>query len=194
MPIECVAGREVMSVVDALVLGILAIGLALGCVRGFLAQFIGVAGLFGGLYAAASYHEALRRAALDPYFDTGHNGEIAFIAIIVVTVLFAASCGWAARKVFDKLELGAYDRLMGGLFGAAKAGLICAGILLTVVYFSPDGGQVEASIGRSKAGPMLWGAMDSVAGALPRAYRSDVQKFLHAHTPPEKPVRSRSEE
>lgn len=169
-----------MSVIDALVLGILAIGLALGCVRGFVSQFTGIAGLFGGLYAAATYHDGLRQA-LDRHVSTGHNGEIAFGLILVLTVLFAAFCGWLAKKVFDKLDLGAYDRLMGGFFGAVKAGLICAGVLLAIVYFAPDGGQVEASISRSKAGPMLWGAMDSVAGALPKQYRGNVKGFLESH-------------
>jgi membrane protein required for colicin V production len=179
-----------MSVIDALVLGILAIGLALGCVRGFVSQFTGVAGLFGGLYAATSYHESLRRAALDPYFATRHNGEIAFAVILVAAILAAAFLGWISRKTFDKLDLGAYDRLIGGAFGAAKAGLICAGILLTVVYFAPDGGQLERSIGSSRSAPMLWGAMDSVAGALPGAYRGDVQKFLRTNAPPPAPGRS----
>jgi membrane protein required for colicin V production len=169
-----------MSVIDAFVLGILAIGLALGCVRGFVSQFTGVAGLFGGLYLAASYHEAFRKV-LDRHIATGHNGEIAFGVILVFSVLVAAICGWTARKVFDKLELGAYDRLMGGFFGAAKAGLICAGVLLGVVYFAPDGGHLEASISRSKSGPMLWGAMDSVVGVLPPEYRGSAKGFLGAH-------------
>ncbi len=173
-------GQRGMSVIDALVLGILAIGLALGCVRGFVSQFTGIAGLFGGLYAAASYHDGLRKV-LDRHVSTGHNGEIAFGVILVLTVLVAAFCGWIAKKAFDKLDLGAYDRLMGGFFGAVKAGLICAGVLLTVVYFAPDGGQLEASISRSKSGPMLWGAMDSVAGALPKEYRGDVKGFLNSH-------------
>ena len=176
-----------MSVIDALILGILAIGLALGCVRGFVSQFTGIAGLFGGLYAAASYHDGLRKV-LDRHVSTGHNGEIAFGVILVLTVLFAAFCGWIAKKAFDKLDLGAYDRLMGGIFGAAKAGLICAGVLLGVVYFAPDGGQVEASIGHSKAGPMLWGAMDSVAGTLPQEYRGDVKGFLESHGLADKPA------
>jgi len=169
-----------MSVIDASVLGILAIGLALGCVRGFVSQFTGIAGLFGGLYAAASYHDALH-TALDRHISTGHNGEIAFGLILVLTIFLAAFCGWIAKRVFDKLDLGAYDRLIGGLFGAAKAGLICAGVLLAVVYFAPDGGQLEASISKSKAGPMLWGALDSVAGALPKEYRGSVKGFLNAH-------------
>jgi membrane protein required for colicin V production len=173
-----------MSVVDALVLGILAIGLALGCVRGFVSQFTGLAGLFGGLYAAATYHDGFRKTLLDPYLATKHNGEIAFALILVLAVLCAALCAWVARQLFEKLDLGAYDRLVGAVFGAAKAGLVCAGVLLTVVYFAPDGGQVEHSIGHSRAGPMLWGAMDSVAGALPQAYRGNVKEFLRSHALP----------
>jgi len=173
-----------MSVIDAFVLGILAVGLALGCVRGFVSQFTGVAGLFGGLYLAATYHDSFREA-LDRHIATGHNGEIAFGAILVFSILVAAFCGWIAKKSFDKLDLGAYDRLMGGFFGAAKAGLICAGILLAVVYFAPDGGQLEASISRSRSGPMLWGAMDSVVGVLPKEYRGTVKGFLHANSPKE---------
>ncbi|HEX5135986.1 MAG TPA: CvpA family protein [Planctomycetota bacterium] len=171
-----------MSVIDAFVLGILAVGLALGCVRGFVSQFTGVAGLFGGLYLSASYHDAFRRV-LDRHIATGHNGEIAFGVILVLSILVAAFVGWLAKKTFDKLDLGAYDRLMGGFFGAAKAGLICAGVLLAVVYFAPDGGQLEASISRSKSGPMLWGAMDSVVGVLPKEYRGSAQGFLHANSP-----------
>ena len=38
-----------MTVVDVLVLGTLSVGLILGLVRGFLAQFTGLAGLVGGL-------------------------------------------------------------------------------------------------------------------------------------------------
>jgi membrane protein required for colicin V production len=179
-----------MSVVDALVLGILAIGLALGCVRGFVSQFTGLAGLFGGLYAAATYHDGFRKTLLDPYLATKHNGEIAFATILVLAVLFAAFCGWVAKRVFEKLDLGAYDRIVGAVFGAAKAGLVCAGVLLTIVYFAPDGGQVEASIGHSKAGPMLWGAMDSVAGALPPAYRGNVKDFLRSHSLPPGEIRT----
>jgi membrane protein required for colicin V production len=172
-----------MSVIDALVLGIVAIGLALGCVRGFVSQFTGIAGLLGGLYAAASYHDGLRQV-LDRHIATGHNGEIAFGVILVLTVLLAAFWGWVAKRAFDKLDLGAYDRLMGGLFGAAKAGLICAAVLLGIVYFAPDGGQLEDSIRRSKAGPMLFGAMGSVAGVLPKEYRGSVQGFLDHHALP----------
>jgi len=173
-----------VSVVDTLVLVVLAIGLALGLVRGFVTQFTGVAGLFGGIYLAGHWYTPLRHAAIDPFVDTQHNGEIAFVFIVVMIVLSAAVVGWVVKKAFEKLDLGAYDRLMGGCFGILKAGLICAAILLAVVYFAPNGGRLEQSISSSKAGPMLWGAMDSVAGALPNPYRAGAQDFLHKNALP----------
>jgi membrane protein required for colicin V production len=172
-----------LTVVDVLVLGTLSIGLILGMVRGFLAQFIGLAGLAGGLLLAERYYPGLRRAALDPWLRSEHNGEIAFVAIVVLTVLVAAIVGWLIGKALDRLQLGAYDRLVGGAFGLLKAGLICAAVLLAVVYFSPDGGNIEKHIGSSKSAPMLWRAMTRVAGALPERYRGDVRGFLEENQP-----------
>ena len=174
-----------MSVVDILVLGTLTIGLVLGMVRGFISQFTGIAGLVGGLLLAEHYHEALRYAALDSWLRSDHNGAIAFVSIVVVTVLVTAVIGWLIRLAFEKLDLGSYDRLVGAAFGVVKAGLICAAILLTVVYFAPDGGGIEQRIGASKAAPMLWNAMDNVADALPERYRGDVRGFLDANRVPQ---------
>lgn len=172
-----------MTVVDVLVLGTLSIGLILGLVRGFLAQFTGLAGLVGGLLLAERYYPGLRRVALDPWLGSEHNGEIAFVSIVVFSVLVAAVIGWLIAMALDKLQLGAYDRIMGGAFGLLKSGLICAAVLLAVVYFSPDGGNIEKHIGSSKAAPMLWRAMTRVAGALPERYRGDVRGFLEKNQP-----------
>ena len=161
-----------MTVVDVLVLGTLGIGLILGMVRGFLAQFTGLAGLAGGLLLAERYYPGLRRAALDPWLRTDHNGAIAFVGIVVFTVLVAAVIGWLIGKALDKLQLGAYDRLMGGAFGLLKAGLISASVLLAVVYFSPDGGNIERHIGTSKSRAQKLQAIESHANPMALAYGS----------------------
>ncbi len=169
---------SVMSVVDTLVLGVLAIGLILGMVRGFVSQVTGLLGLVGGLFVAMRYNAPLRKAVLDPNFTWDHNGEVAFLSILIVCVFFVAAVGWAVRKVVDKLELGAYDRIMGAGFGIVKAGLITGGVMLGIVSFAPDEGGIEKAIGRSKAGPRLWSFMETVADVLPTKVRGDVQEFL----------------
>ena len=175
-----------MTVVDALVLGVLALGLALGLVRGFIPQVSGLIGLIGGLILAARYHVVLRETALDPNFPRfDHNGAIAFIFIVVFTVLIAAVIGWLVHKAVNKLQLGTYDRLLGAVFGVLKAGLIVAGILLGLIYFADGKGQLVSKIGDSKTAPMVWKAMDWVAVRLPDKVRPDVEEFLLDNRPPQ---------
>ena len=126
-----------MTVVDTLVFGVLAIGLILGLIRGLISQVTGLVGLMGGFYLAWRYHDGMRDAVIDPLFTTDHNDKIAFGVILLVSLLVTALFGWLLGLLFDKMSLGAYDRLMGGLFGIVKSGLICAGIMLTVVVLIP---------------------------------------------------------
>jgi len=176
-----------VSVVDGLVVGLLAVGLVLGIIRGFLTQVTGIAGLVVGIVLAGRYHEPLREHGIDRLFDSGHNAEIAFGLILVTTLFLASLVGLAVRKAVEKLELGAYDRLMGGLLGACKAGLIAGGVLLTLVTFAPDGGGIERAIGSSRAAPKLWQAMNGVAHVLPSSVRGHVEGFLRANPLPEPP-------
>lgn len=173
-----------MSVVDTLVLGTLAIGLVLGLLRGFVPQLTGIVGIVAGLFLAGQYHESLRTSLLDPSFQTDHNGEIAFISILVATVLFAWLIGWLLQRLIEKLQLGAYDHILGAGFGVVKAGLIVAAILLGIVYFAPDGGGIERSIGSSRTGPVIWRALDRAARLLPERARADVEAFLRENSLP----------
>jgi membrane protein required for colicin V production len=173
-----------MSVVDTLVLGTLAIGLVLGLLRGLVPQMTGVVGVLGGLLLAGRYHGPLRASLIDPLLGTSHNGEIAFVLIVVLCVVVTACFGWALGRMIEKLQLGAYDRLLGAAFGVAKAGLLCAGILLAVVYFAPNGGGIERSIGSSRAGPAIWEALDGAVRYLPEGVRGDVLGFLRKNALP----------
>jgi len=166
-----------MGVVDILVLGTVALGLAVGLFRGFLLQFTGLAAIIGGLFLADRYHGRLR-PIVDKLVTSDHNPAIAFVVIVLFTVLTVAGISRLCRGLIEKLELGAYDRLLGGAFGALKGAVICAGILLTLVTFAADGGSIENAIGASRAGPVLWSAMDRVAEILPDNVGQPVRGFL----------------
>ncbi len=174
-----------LSVVDALVLGTVLIGVVVGMMRGFLSQATGLLGLFGGLWLAARFHAPVRRAALDPWAVTNHNGEIAFVGILVLTVVGAAVAGVVARKAVAALNLDTYDRLAGGAFGMLKTGLLCGAILLGIVYIAPKEGGIEDAIGRSRVGPVLWKTMDTAATVLPGRVRKPTRRFLRNHALPE---------
>lgn len=174
-----------MSVVDLLVVGVLLVGFILGLVRGFLSQVIGLAGVVGGVYLAWRYAGTVQERVVNPVLSTDYNGSIAFVAILLLVVGVVGLLGWIARKIFAKLEIGAYDRLMGGLFGTLKAGLVCAGVLLGVVYFATDDGEIERAIGASRAGQQLWKAMDRAVDILPEPARGEMREFLDGNDLPE---------
>ena len=174
-----------MAVVDMLVVATLVVGVTLGSIRGFVPQVTGIFGLGGGLYLASRYHEPLKTALFDRQFTWSFNGEAAFITIIVVTVILAAIGGFLLRRLIDSLGLVTYDRIVGGAFGAAKASLLAAGILLGIVYFAPDGGGLERAIGSSRSGPVFWRALDRVTEYLPNEVAAPMDAFLDDNQLPE---------
>ena len=167
-----------MSVVDLLVIATFGVGVTLGVLRGFVPQVTGFFGIGGGLYLASRFHEPVREHLFDPYFQSGFNGEGAFVSLMVASVLLAALIGAGLRRLIASVGLAPYDRVLGGALGAAKAGLLSAAVLMGVVYFAPDGGGLERAIGSSRTGPMFWRAMDEVADELPGEVGGPMDRFL----------------
>lgn len=182
-----------MAVVDLLVLATLVVGVTLGSIRGFVPQVTGVFGLVGGLYLASRFHVPVRKAIFDPNFHWSFNGESAFIAIIVATVLLAALAGFLLRKWIEAMGLVTYDRIVGGAFGAAKAALLAAAVLLAVVYFAPDGGGIERAIGASRSGPVFWRALERAPRYLPAEMADPMEAFLDRNRLPAPPAARRPE-
>jgi len=174
-----------MAVVDLLILAAVVVGVTLGALRGFVPQVTGVFGLGGGLYLASRYHVLIREQLIDPRSEWAYNGEMAFIGIIVLSVILAATLGWALRKLLETAGLATYDRIMGGALGAAKAAGTACIVLLAIVYFAPDGGGLERAIGDSRSGPALWNAMDQAAESLPDDVGDRFEDFLDDHALPE---------
>jgi len=175
-----------MAVVDLLVVATVVVGVTLGALRGFVPQVTGIFGLGGGLYLASRFHEPVQKALFEPYFQWAFNGESAFIEIIIATVLLAALGGFLLRRLIESLGLATYDRIIGGAFGAAKAALLAAGILLGVVYFAPDGGGLEHAIGSSRSGPVFWRALDQATDYLPEEVADPMEAFLDHNPLPER--------
>ncbi|MHC4909287.1 MAG: CvpA family protein [Planctomycetota bacterium] len=180
-----------MTVVDGLVFGVLTIGLILGLMKGFLAQVAGIAGFVGGWLLAWRFHPVVEAQVIDRMLSTAYNDKIAFASILLGVLAVTALISWLVNLFLEKLNLSAYDRLIGGAFGAAKAGIVAAALLIGIVVMAQDGGDVERAIGSSKAGPFIWQTMDSATKWLPEGVRGDVRGFLTLNSLPE-PVEARS--
>ena len=173
-----------MTVVDGLVFGVLTIGVILGLIKGFLAQVTGLAGLAGGFLVAWRFHPVVEAKVIDCALSTDYNDKIAFGAILLVALAITALVSWLVNLFLEKLNLSTYDRLVGGAFGAAKAGAVSAALLVGIVVLAQDGGDVERAIGSSRAGPFIWNAMGSAARWLPEDVQGNVRGFLAVNALP----------
>lgn len=137
-----------MGVIDIVILAIIGIGAFSGFLRGFIHQLATIAGLAVGFFAArALYLVAAEKMAL--YITDASLTVlqiIAFIGIwVIVPLLFTLAASLLTHAV-DLLSLGAFNRILGIVLGAAKWVLI-VGLLINVLdYVDAD----NSLIGKTK--------------------------------------------
>ncbi len=119
-----------MSSLDLIALGIFAFSAVLGLMRGLTREVLSLLSWFVAFYAAKSFAPML--APFIPGLDAPALSHAAALVVIFVAVLIAASLFSAAVGGLVKVAgMGPYDRLLGGLFGAARGGLIL--LMLTLL-------------------------------------------------------------
>lgn len=146
--------------VDGVVLLVVLGCLALGLITGFVMQLAGILSVAAGI-TVALLGGPLIGTALSRWVETpalasliGYVGAFA-VASTLVRVL--AGCLSALMK---RWKLERYDRLAGGLVGAAKGLLICAVLLIIGGRVGPA--SVQESVSGSLLGPVLLTAVDAV--------------------------------
>jgi membrane protein required for colicin V production len=119
-----------MTSLDLIALGIFAISAVLGLMRGLSREVLSLVSWFAAFYAAKTYASAL--APMIPGLDSPALKHAAallliFVAVLIVVSLLAAAIGGLVKVA----GVGAYDSLLGGLFGATRGFLIL--LMLTLL-------------------------------------------------------------
>ncbi len=131
-----------MNILDWVFIGIGALWVLRGLMRGAISQIFGVAGIFLGFIVAS--HEYLQvKSMLVKNFASilGDNtaGPISFILLFLLTWFSIAVVGfWFVRIVRDA-GLGFLDRLWGGMIGFGKALLFGIVTVAALTLFSAGG-------------------------------------------------------
>ena len=122
-----------MSWLDILILLPLLIGLVRGLMKGLIVEVSSIVaillGFFGAKYWSASFASWLMQQ-----FDWSETACI----VVAYALLFAGialGLNIVARllsKLFQKIQLGWINRLLGGVFGAAKWGIVIVALVLCV--------------------------------------------------------------
>lgn len=138
-----------MTLVDWVIVAVLAIAVLTGIARGFFRSAFSLAGLVLGLTLAAWNYWRLA-ALLKPMIHSVEAADaVGFIVIALLVMIASAIIGSLLAKAFEKVGLGCLDRLAGGLFGFVEGMvfvLVC--ILVTVAFFPQTVWLTEAKLPR----------------------------------------------
>ena len=126
-----------MSGADWVILAVILVSIVHAATQGFFHEAFTVAGLVLGYLLAAWQYPRLA-AWFAPYLKSPWVGEITSFLIIFLAVMFlAAVAGRIARWTMREAGLRFFDRVLGGVFGLLRGGLMVAVILMGMAAFTP---------------------------------------------------------
>lgn len=132
------AGASTLSVVDWIIVVILAGAVLGGFAQGFLRSVFALGGLLLGL-ALAAWNYGRIAAVLIPLIHSEKIADaIGFLLIALVVMAVAGLLGSILSKAFHKIGLGCLDGLAGAVFGFFQGVLLVTVCILVTVAFFPD--------------------------------------------------------
>ena len=127
-----------MTVVDWIIVLILAGAVIAGLVQGFVRSAFGLGGLLLGLVLGA-WNYGRAAAILQPVVRSwGIANTIGFLLIAIVVAAVTTGVGNILSKMLHQIGLGCLDRLAGGVFGFFQGALLVTLCILVTVAFFPD--------------------------------------------------------
>ncbi len=156
-----------ITLLDGILIGVTLFSAILAMVRGFSREVLSVASWVAAAVAAYYFY---------PYLDdhlleyTGNNAQLAMaasagiiflVALIVVSVLTMR----IADFVIDS-RIGALDRTLGFLFGAAR-GILLVAVAMIFLNFLAPGPKQPAWVSEAKSKPLLDSIGEQLKSALP---------------------------
>lgn len=163
-----------MTLVDWIIVVVIAAAVLGGIARGFFRSAFSLAGLVLGL-ALASWNYWRLAAILKPMVrSVDISNAIAFLVIAFVVMGVAAIVGSILAKMFEKVGLGCLDRMAGAVFGFVEGVVfVTLCILVTVAFFPQTQWLTEARLPR-----YFFGALHVSTQVTPERLADRVRKEL----------------
>ena len=135
-----------MAVIDIVLGALLLFGLVRGFMKGLFVEVASLVALVAGVYGAIHFSGfAAEFLASKVSWEERYINIVAFAITFVVIILVISLAGKALTKLADFAALGIINKLLGGVFGALKIGLILSVILVvfnrmnnTIPFVSED--------------------------------------------------------
>lgn len=133
-----------------------------GLRNGIIRMAFGLAGLIGGIVLAGRHYGGL--AALLSPDDALWAKILAYIILLVATIVVAGVIGWFVAKLVHLAMLGWLDRLLGLAIGVFMGCMLCAAVLAIVSMYSTS---AQATISQSAIASFLLGGFPLLLTLLP---------------------------
>jgi len=154
-----------MTWLDYAVAGVFAISLLLGMWRGLVRELISILGWVIAFLAANLLAGPLGPAMPQAIPSPELRVAAAFVAVFIVSLILTSLAGLVLSKIVKAVGLGGVDRLLGAVFGVARALLIVlAAALLAGLTSAPR----QPFWKDSSSGPLLARAVGELKPLLPQ--------------------------
>lgn len=121
---------------DWIILGVIAISLALGFFRGFVREAFSLAGWVAAYVVARLFHEPLELLLADSISTPSLRLAAAWGGLFVTTLVLAALASYLVLSVVESAGLRGADRFLGAGFGVARGFLLVLAVLVMVAPFA----------------------------------------------------------
>jgi membrane protein required for colicin V production len=141
MPLEPAVGSTGLAWIDWLGLGLLALFLVLGAVRGLWWQVMRLAGLALAIAVARAFGPLLEprvSSLLGPDFSPRVAYGLVWVTLFIAALAVAALLGHLGRRALEAMQLGLADRFWGALVGALTGVLMHVALLVVLVQLAPE--------------------------------------------------------
>lgn len=143
-----------MNWVDSIILAVIALSVLVGLARGLVREVLSLAMWACALLVARFYFPRLQPLLAEWIASESIRMAAAFLIIVLVVLVVGTLIGHLVTRLVDRSGLTGTDRLLGGLFGAVRGGLLIAmAVFLAALTPLPEDAwwQDSALVGRFQA-------------------------------------------
>jgi membrane protein required for colicin V production len=160
-----------LTLFDYAVLGILAVSVVLGVVRGAVREVFSLGAWIGAFFIARAFYEPLSIYAPESMASPTLRLAAVFAAIFVCALLLFMFVSWSLSQLVKHAGLGTLDRALGSVFGTLRAALIAV-MLVLVAGLTPLPREVFWR--NAMFSPSLEAAAKGVLPFMPEAFQKKV--------------------
>ncbi|HSG87881.1 MAG TPA: CvpA family protein [Pseudomonadales bacterium] len=135
-----------LATVDLLILAIVLLSVLVGGVRGFVREALSLVIWIAAFIIAGLFSDALARQLAGTIASEALRFPVAFGLLFVATLIVGALVSKALGMLVDATGLTGLDRVLGVLFGAARAGVLLVVVAAMAVPLFANEGWWQASV------------------------------------------------